>query len=77
MCVINWINACKDEWLVSIKALQKGKNKAKKATKKREEEKEMIWFVQNKPMFANWVQNETSKALKPIKVDNKFFIVKL
>jgi len=30
--------------------------------------KEMIWFVGNIPMLANWVQIEMGKILKAIKV---------
>jgi hypothetical protein len=35
------LNACKDEWVVAIEVLQEGKNKTKKATKKRKKKK---WF---------------------------------
>jgi hypothetical protein len=36
------LNACKDDWLVDIEALQEGKNKAKKMTKKGKRKKKMI-----------------------------------
>ncbi len=50
------LNAREDENFIAIKSLQKEKE-SKKCGRK-EEEKEVIQFVINAPMLANWVQIE-------------------
>jgi hypothetical protein len=67
------LNACEDENFIAIKILPK-KKESKKSGKK-EEEKEVIQFMINAPMLANWVQIEIPNIfLKTIQVyHNKIY----
>jgi hypothetical protein len=56
-------NTCKDEWLVAIEALQDGKNRTQKATRKKENKNDLVCgqYIGCKMKFG--------QDLKPIKVD--------